>query len=872
MRLWKGTEALHVCIVAIKNGVVKHLWSKNPDYSKYFEDGWDIYFGLSAFLARKRTQANAASSAAFWLDIDFEDFGGEKPTITSLTKFCADASLPSPNWVIHSGNGLHVYWVAEERVPKDKWVSMARSLKTLCVTHGFKADPARTTDIASILRVPGTLNFKDPGNPKNVTELISNPDIPLEVLERALPGVELPAASGGSEWSANPTACAETVAEKCAQIAQMRDTLGAMPEPLWRGCLSVVFRCAGGEKLVHEWSMGDERYTEQETRGKAENTAGPYTCQAFYDLEPDTCTRCKHWGKIPSPIVLGVAPEAPTEEPISRVGHFKITRAGVFFEPPDERPERVTEVPVWVEEIRERAREKEESNRASLLIGWRTVGGRKRTAVLYSQDLYDTKQFTAWLANENLRPLIQEVKALVLYISQYTKELLKKNSVRIYHERLGWHKNRKFILGKVAVTADGVEPALVQSTSPIAKLEEPKGDLSKWKEAVSCLKTPRLRKQAFALLAGFGSPLLDLVGWHSAVLSLTGPSGVGKTLAANLALSIYGKCECLSQASSATPNSIEGQLTRHRNVPYLLDEVTNMSGVRLANFIYTAANGQGKAALTQTREFREVGSWSLVAFITSNHPLLDLAINEVEEAHRRRLLEFYIAEEDSLTAAEGANLARALEHAGTPAIPFLQFVIKYQGMIMTLMEETYVEIQKNIPNVAADRFLLWTLTAAKVGGKIAHKLGLIDLDVDAVMQAAYDAQKEGLGTIETPEEICKQAIADFITEHSPEIVFWKERDTFASDAPQHKAPLIRDFGDGVVAIHGKALGDYLTKQKIARRVFNRVVHEGAYDPGKVVAVVRLSPHLPVVRCFKIDLEKLGLTQILPKPGLKVVKQ
>jgi hypothetical protein len=45
-------------------------------------------------------------------------------------------------------------------VVRDEWLSYAWKLKALNKACGFLADDSRTADIASVLRIPGTLNHK----------------------------------------------------------------------------------------------------------------------------------------------------------------------------------------------------------------------------------------------------------------------------------------------------------------------------------------------------------------------------------------------------------------------------------------------------------------------------------------------------------------------------------------------------------------------------------------------------------------------------------------------------------------------------------------------------------------------------------------
>src|SRR5690625_4209388 len=257
-----------------------------------------------------------------------------------------------------------------------------------------------------MLRVPGTMNWKRPDEPRPVEELFGDGRrLALEDFQARLPKVGpirtiAPTADADDEWGIAtnyPPGDAEDIASGCAQVREVRDKRGAVPEPLWRAGLSVLWRCADREHYIHEWSQGDPRYDAHETQQKAEATGGPATCQHFSDVNPGGCVGCPHAGKITSPIQIAVAPATTTPEPgkitspiqiavapatttpepapeaapdetadpdfrPTQVGAFRISDAGVYFQPPatadDPAPAmvRVTEVPLWVMEVREKAR------------------------------------------------------------------------------------------------------------------------------------------------------------------------------------------------------------------------------------------------------------------------------------------------------------------------------------------------------------------------------------------------------------------------------------------------------------------------------------------------------------------------------------
>ena len=162
-----------------------------PAAAQYTRDqstaGNDTYLALAEYRDYKtRTADNAVSAAAFWLDIDCgpekaaSGRGYENPDEASkaLHVFGTRAKLPRPTHVVHSGGGLHVYWAVDQPIEREVWQAHARKLKEVAKACQFLADPSRTADIASVLRMPGTLNYKyDPPRP---VRLVTAEDKPIE--------------------------------------------------------------------------------------------------------------------------------------------------------------------------------------------------------------------------------------------------------------------------------------------------------------------------------------------------------------------------------------------------------------------------------------------------------------------------------------------------------------------------------------------------------------------------------------------------------------------------------------------------------------------------------------------------------------------
>src|SRR5690606_17842995 len=103
-----------------------------------------------------------------------------------------------------------------------------------------------------------------------------------------------------------------------------------------------------------------------------------------------------------------------------------------------------------------------------------------------------------------------------------------------------------------------------------------------------------------------------------------------------------------------------------------------------------------------------------------------------QEAHRRRLLELYFP--TALPYDVGAHVDAGIEaNAGSAAEPFFRALCAVREEIPAMFArvQEWLRGQTQLPD--ANRFALWTLTAAVVGGTVARAAGLIDFDPQAVV-------------------------------------------------------------------------------------------------------------------------------------------
>ena len=166
-----GPGFAHFPFTTISAAVVKALEINGSGRNTYFSCASfkeASYIGATG-KTQWRTGLNAGWAKSFWCEIDCgadkaaKGAGYEKPeqAVAALKAFCLANGLPIP-LIVKSGGGLHCYWVFTQTVTKDVWLPVAFKFKTLAKDGKAQlfADPARTADIASVLRPVGTTNWK----------------------------------------------------------------------------------------------------------------------------------------------------------------------------------------------------------------------------------------------------------------------------------------------------------------------------------------------------------------------------------------------------------------------------------------------------------------------------------------------------------------------------------------------------------------------------------------------------------------------------------------------------------------------------------------------------------------------------------------
>ena len=172
---------------------------------KLVKEEKDVYIGVglapSGIKSTLRARADQiVALPAFWLDIDFKDPVHVKKNLPSEVEaiiFIRDEITPPPTFVIHTGHGFHLWWTLDKpmllKTAEDKEHAtgllndFSEGIKAKMKVHQWTLDS--TFDLARVLRLPGTTNFKN--DPLEV-HIKTHNDVTYTIDQLSSPHVERP--------------------------------------------------------------------------------------------------------------------------------------------------------------------------------------------------------------------------------------------------------------------------------------------------------------------------------------------------------------------------------------------------------------------------------------------------------------------------------------------------------------------------------------------------------------------------------------------------------------------------------------------------------------------------------------------------------
>lgn len=218
---------------------------------------------------------------------------------------------------------------------------------------------------------------------------------------------------------------------------------------------------------------------------------------------------------------------------------------------------------------------------------------------------------------------VPESKARILadYYSTCISKSTTLNEKKIY-SRFGWSAdNNSFVIGTNEISLNSINQTYLINDVQHDTIQsfEPIGTPAGWiKGTKGLLQYDNVR---FVCYAATTTLILKILGGASFVVELVGDTSKGKTIMAQVAMSIYGNPEKLKMATSATKVFVERMCATCNDLPIFLDETSMMDPTILKELTYMVANERGKGRGKKGGGVDDIDRWKSVLLTTGEIPL-----------------------------------------------------------------------------------------------------------------------------------------------------------------------------------------------------------------------------------------------------------
>jgi hypothetical protein len=612
--------------------------------------GNNTYYAISSFIEKgNRKQSNVRATRVFALDVDC---GEDKPYPTwkeglvATGEFIKAMKLPKP-LIVHSGNGLHIYWVLTEPLAPEQWQPIAEAMKAATKDKGFDVDPAVPADSARVLRPVGTTN---PKSKTQVKVLMDAEPVDVSAVVSALSNyIQVSQAPSQQHTSQSklsqalavtvdfPPAVSGVLATKCQQIKWGIENQKDVKEPFWYGLMGVAAYCEDADTVALSWSENHPDFNAGKTLSKMRHwkasTTGPTTCDKMEELRPGGCKGCKYKGKIGSPTRLGtqyqeIAPAQQASEfaavDVPMPKGFKRTAKGIMATIDE------TDIDVAPFDLYPASYGRDESLGYEVVrfywerqhLGWQELS--MRQADLTKPRL---KDFTTNIADQGIVLTSErQTEYFQIMLRSYMDELRQRRAMTNLYATMGWKENfSQFVIGDTILRRN-VDGSIEEENTTLAstsqrlgnELWQSAGSLQEWVAFTGLMEKTNLTPHMFALGVSLSSPLYAFTGLHGLTISLYGPTGGGKTLAQYWQQSVWGNPEKLHFSAKFTQNTLFSRMGLYCNLPMTIDEATMVNDKEVGDFLYWVSQGRDKARLNRNAEERDAKTWAMPTTISTN--------------------------------------------------------------------------------------------------------------------------------------------------------------------------------------------------------------------------------------------------------------
>jgi len=819
--------------------------------AKLVQQQRNVFFGVAKYKdGSGRKKSNVLALKSFWLDIDC---GPTKAAINAKTKkpggyvdqaaglsalqgFCKHVGLPKPT-IVNSGRGLHVYWTLTNEITPQEWEPVAARLRELCVTHDLYVDPA-VFETARVLRIPNTYNFKDDpatlvsvitvGKPSDIIDLIAVLGVKQAPSPLALPpsGRGLTALGKlmqeATSKSFSKIMMRSAKGDGCPQLLDCYENRDSLSEARWFDALSIAKFCSDRDKAIHKISAGHPDYDPVKTQQKIAHIEGPHNCATFDRNNPGLCATCPHFGKIKNPIMLGKeVKEAPEENLTAKLLNETTGEIEVFEIPPYPKPfywgekgsiwkklpdPEADPVFVYRYHLYVVKRMHDPVLRDVMVMRLHTPNDGVKEILIPNKQVFDKSELRKALAGEGVMCGNTQFNLIFEYIIIAANDLQDSRKAELMRTQFGWADNdSKFIIGDKEITADGVFYSPPSSTTDaISKHLGACGDYEKWQEVFNLYGTPGLEAHAFAALTAFGAPLFKFTGQSGAAINVIHPnSGTGKTTILHMCNSVWGHPKELCSTQKDTDNARILKLGTMNNLPYCVDEITNMSGIAFSDLIYAMSNGKGKDRMEASGNKLRANTtkWQTISLMSSNAAFYEKLTGPkaTPDGEMMRMLEYKIDYSDALDVGVAKAMFdhQLMDNYGHAGALYADWILRHREEVISNVRAIQAKIDRELKLTQRERFWSAVVAANITGGLIATKyLKIMNWDMQRIYDWATQMILALRDDVKPPATDVASVIGDYLNRRINNVLVVNDAVDQRSNMPM--LPLIEPKGELLV--------------------------------------------------------------------------
>lgn len=636
----------------------------------------------------------------------------------------------------------------------------------------------------------------------------------------------------------------------CAQIDYIYKNRASeeIDHDLWRAGLSIAWNCADRDTAIHDISVGHPDYDPQETLKKALSTEDkPQKCSRFQSLKPELCLTCIHKNKqnpITTPITLGmtIVAATPLDNLQTDVWHeglndftdveipstypknwFRPKAGGVAMKGMgDEEDDKIIyEHDLWVS-----ARIEDPNFGAMVeIVSILPVDG-MRVFNMPQAHIAKKEKMLEVLSENHVAISPPNFAKVQSYITDWIKYWQAQTKYRVAREHFGWHDNHtKFVVGTKEIQPDGT----VEYSPPCSVTEEvaakyySAGELSKWQEVINTYDLPGNEARAFALFAGFGTPLYTFFNVNSMILHLTNAaSGVGKSTVLLAINSIWGHPveTMLNESDTALSRQQRAALLSH--LPVTNDEITNMSGEEISKYVFNFSfdRGRNRMQAHTNAERKNTATWNTISFTSGNNSLYDSlkSFKASTQGEMFRIAEMQIHKDETKTKVEADYLFNNLlrENYGMAGIEMMQYIVPNLEAVVKEAKDLQLKLDEAMGWVEGNiRYYSAMCASAFTAARIAKRLGLHSIDIDRVQEWAIRTFKAvSHEVVETGSNSSLDVLGNFFNEHFRNVLIindYSNEDSGIERLPQAVNP---PMGELLIRYEPNTRMIYIAKYKL----------------------------------------------------------